>query len=178
MHLGNVLTAARIERTGASNSTSFQKKKKKKSPVGLRKVLSESYSSGRGVLQQLFFDLSLYWRHCSFEAGEKTGTCRPAWRICTWLLAPMWSRLFFIFTLYEANGICSWLTSNLEKWSSLGLQLAGLRLLVVFKQVRQQQVFFHKSRGKRNGYEKESPSGPGTASRHRGRLHLVSELPK
>lgn len=70
--------------------------------------------------------------------------------------APMWSRLFFIFTLYEANGICSWLTSNLEKWSSLGLQLAGLRLLVVLKWVRQQQVFTHKSRARRSGYERES----------------------
>ena len=66
--------------------------------------------------------------------------------------APTWSRLFFIFTLYEANGICSWLTSNLEKWSSLGLQLAGLRLLVDLKRVRQQQVFSPRSRAQRHGY--------------------------
>ena len=110
-------------------------------------ALSESRSSSRGVLEQPFFDLSSYGRQCSFEAGEKMDTCRPAWRSRTWLQAPMWSRLFFIFTLYEANGICSWLTSNLEKWSSLGSQLAGRRLHVLLKWVRQQQVFAHKSRG-------------------------------
>lgn len=106
---------------------------------------------------------------------ENTHTCRPAWRSCTWLQAPMWSRLFFIFTLYEANGICSWLTSNLEKWSSLGLQLAGLRLLVVLKWVRQQQVFSHKSREMgmtgRVLWIQGQPAG-------RGRLHLARELQK
>ena len=83
----------------------------------------------------------------ALRPGGKTDTCRPDLRSRTSVRAPMWSRLFFIFTLYEANGIYSWLTSNLEKWSSLRSQLAGLRQHVLLKWVRQQQVFAHKSRG-------------------------------
>lgn len=113
-------------------------------------------ASDRGVLEQPFFDLSLDLKALAPLRQGKSWYLQASLEEPHLTWAPMWSRLFFIFTLFEANGICSWLTSNLEKWSSLGLQLAGLRRLVVLKWVRQQQVFVHRSRDQRSGYECES----------------------
>lgn len=114
----------------------------------------------------------------ALRPGGRTDTCRADLRSRTLLRAPMWSRLFFIFTPYEANGIYSWLTSNLEKWSSLRSQLAGLTQLVLLKWVRQQQVFAHKSRGLEKWvWEGESLGCSDSQQAHR-RTGLASELQK
>lgn len=88
-----------------------------------------------------------YHKECSFEGWKKLYTWRRASLYCTWLLACLWSCLFFICTLYEANGICSWLTSALQLWFSPGLQLAMPWLLVLLNWIRQQQVWLRKGKG-------------------------------
>lgn len=159
----NQLSASRTHHSSLTSSAPRKRSHKSRNRMNWR-FKSDTFQKEKGVSglcegtlwepfqQPRHSGTALLWfvspRKAPFLWGwGKADTCRPARRSRTWLQAPMWSRLFFIFTRYEANGICSWLTSNLEKWSSLGSQLARLRLLVLLKWVRQQQVFAHKSRG-------------------------------